>query len=138
MDLRLLASLFPFALHSVDFREVRHGHSLLHLLFSAGNVSTTLGSKGAEAAVVEVYSIYVCSVLLLPKHVVYACVFCVRLPDNRRVCLVRYHKKYMTWFQRHEEPTIATDEMEQGTYVYFDYESGTETNMHKYSMATHR
>jgi CCR4-NOT transcription complex subunit 3 len=36
----------------------------------------------------------------------------------------RFHKKYMTWFQRHEEPTIATDEYEQGTYVYFDYESG--------------
>jgi CCR4-NOT transcription complex subunit 3 len=36
----------------------------------------------------------------------------------------RYHKKYMTWFQRHEEPKITTDEYEQGTYVYFDYESG--------------
>ena len=36
----------------------------------------------------------------------------------------RYHKKYMTWFQRHEEPTITTDEYEQGTYVYFDCESG--------------
>jgi len=36
----------------------------------------------------------------------------------------RYHKKYMTWFQRHEEPQITTDEYEQGTYVYFDYETG--------------
>lgn len=36
----------------------------------------------------------------------------------------RFHKKYMTWFQRHEEPKITTDEFEQGTYVYFDYESG--------------
>jgi len=36
----------------------------------------------------------------------------------------RYHKKYMTWFQRHEEPKVTTDEYEQGTYVYFDYESG--------------
>jgi len=36
----------------------------------------------------------------------------------------RYHKKYMTWFQRHEEPNLTTDEFEQGTYVYFDYESG--------------
>ena len=36
----------------------------------------------------------------------------------------RYHKKYMTWFQRHEEPKVTTDEFEQGTYVYFDYESG--------------
>ncbi|GMI09432.1 hypothetical protein TrLO_g6841 [Triparma laevis f. longispina] len=36
----------------------------------------------------------------------------------------RYHKKYMTWFQRHEEPNVTTEEYEQGTYVYFDYESG--------------
>lgn len=36
----------------------------------------------------------------------------------------RFHKKYMTWFQRHEEPEIATEEFEKGTYVYFDYESG--------------
>jgi CCR4-NOT transcription complex subunit 3 len=36
----------------------------------------------------------------------------------------RYHKKYMTWFQRHEEPKVTTDEYEEGTYVYFDYESG--------------
>jgi CCR4-NOT transcription complex subunit 3 len=80
----------------------------------------------------------------------------------------RYHKKYMTWFQRHEEPKVSTDkgwgregrrvgiggwlhartygwtdrltlesttharytqqvttdEYEQGTYVYFDCESG--------------
>ncbi|XP_061358288.1 uncharacterized protein LOC133302510 isoform X2 [Gastrolobium bilobum] len=32
----------------------------------------------------------------------------------------RYHRKYNTWFQRHEEPKVATDEYEQGTYVYFD------------------
>lgn len=36
----------------------------------------------------------------------------------------RYHKKYLTWFQRHEEPTEITPEYEQGTYVYFDYETG--------------
>jgi CCR4-NOT transcription complex subunit 3 len=36
----------------------------------------------------------------------------------------RFHKKYMTWFQRHEEPKLTTDEYEQGTYVYFDYETG--------------
>lgn len=34
----------------------------------------------------------------------------------------RFHKKYLTWFQRHEEPKAITDEYEQGTYVYFDYE----------------
>jgi CCR4-NOT transcription complex subunit 3 len=36
----------------------------------------------------------------------------------------RFHKKYMTWFQRHEEPKVTTDEYEEGSYVYFDYESG--------------
>lgn len=36
----------------------------------------------------------------------------------------RYHKKYMTWFQRHDQPKVTTDEYEQGTYVYFDYETG--------------
>ena len=36
----------------------------------------------------------------------------------------RYHKKYLTWFQRHEEPKVTADEFEQGTYVYFDYETG--------------
>ncbi|KAJ3023158.1 general negative regulator of transcription subunit 5 [Thoreauomyces humboldtii] len=34
----------------------------------------------------------------------------------------RFHKKYLTWFQRHEEPQQITDEYETGTYVYFDYE----------------
>ncbi|KAG5555437.1 hypothetical protein RHGRI_006181 [Rhododendron griersonianum] len=33
----------------------------------------------------------------------------------------RYHRKYNTWFQRHEEPKVTTDEYEQGIYVYFDY-----------------
>jgi CCR4-NOT transcription complex subunit 3 len=36
----------------------------------------------------------------------------------------RYHKKYLTWFQRHEEPKEITTDYEQGTYVYFDYETG--------------
>ena len=36
----------------------------------------------------------------------------------------RFHKKYLTWFQRHEEPKIASEDYEEGTYVYFDYESG--------------
>ncbi|KAF8965346.1 proteinral negative regulator of transcription subunit 5 [Entomortierella lignicola] len=34
----------------------------------------------------------------------------------------RYHTSYLTWFQRHEEPKAITDEYEQGTYIYFDYE----------------
>eukprot|EP00005_Dracoamoeba_jomungandri_P005628 CAMPEP_0174262368 /NCGR_PEP_ID=MMETSP0439-20130205/12932_1 /TAXON_ID=0 /ORGANISM="Stereomyxa ramosa, Strain Chinc5" /LENGTH=526 /DNA_ID=CAMNT_0015347065 /DNA_START=66 /DNA_END=1643 /DNA_ORIENTATION=+ len=36
----------------------------------------------------------------------------------------RYHKKYLTWFQRHKQPKELTNDYEQGTYVYFDYESG--------------
>ncbi|KAJ2882162.1 general negative regulator of transcription subunit 5 [Coemansia aciculifera] len=36
----------------------------------------------------------------------------------------RFHKKYLTWFQRYEEPSDITDDYEQGTYIYFDYEGG--------------
>lgn len=36
----------------------------------------------------------------------------------------RYHTKYLTWFQRHEDPKTINAEFEQGTYVYFDYETG--------------
>ncbi|KAL1978317.1 hypothetical protein VTN31DRAFT_1176 [Thermomyces dupontii] len=35
----------------------------------------------------------------------------------------RFHKQYQTWFQRHEEPKTISDEYEQGTYRFFDYES---------------
>lgn len=35
----------------------------------------------------------------------------------------RFHKQYQTWFQRHEEPKMISDEFEQGTYRFFDYES---------------
>lgn len=34
----------------------------------------------------------------------------------------RFHTKYMAWFQRLEEPSIITEEYEQGTYIFFDYE----------------
>lgn len=34
----------------------------------------------------------------------------------------RFHKQYLTWFQRHAEPQTITDEYEQGVYVYFDWE----------------
>ncbi|KAJ3225101.1 general negative regulator of transcription subunit 5 [Clydaea vesicula] len=34
----------------------------------------------------------------------------------------RFHTKYLTWFQRHEEPKAITDSYEQGTYIYFDFE----------------
>ncbi|CAF1306056.1 unnamed protein product, partial [Didymodactylos carnosus] len=34
----------------------------------------------------------------------------------------RFHTKHMCWFQRHEEPSKITDDYEQGTYIFFDYE----------------
>lgn len=33
----------------------------------------------------------------------------------------RFHKKYLTWFQRHDEPKVCNDEYETGTFIYFDY-----------------
>lgn len=36
----------------------------------------------------------------------------------------RYHTKYLTWFQRHEEPRMAASDFERGAYVYFDHETG--------------
>jgi len=36
----------------------------------------------------------------------------------------RYHTKYLTWFQRHEEPRMTAAEYERGAYVYFDHDSG--------------
>lgn len=33
----------------------------------------------------------------------------------------RYHKHHNAWFQRYAEPNVTTEEYEQGTYVYFDY-----------------
>eukprot|EP00911_Craspedida_sp_UC1_P001073 UC1_evm2s808 len=35
----------------------------------------------------------------------------------------RFHRKYQTWFQRHDEPQVITNDYEQGTYVYFDHEN---------------
>ena len=35
----------------------------------------------------------------------------------------RFHKKFLTWFQRHEEPLAITEEYEEGAYIYFDYEN---------------
>jgi len=34
----------------------------------------------------------------------------------------RFHTQYLMWFQRYEEPKTITEEYEQGTYIYFDYE----------------
>lgn len=42
----------------------------------------------------------------------------------------RYHRKFHTWFQRHEEPKVATDDYEQGTYVYFDFHIANDDMQH--------
>ncbi|PKU61971.1 CCR4-NOT transcription complex subunit 3 [Dendrobium catenatum] len=42
----------------------------------------------------------------------------------------RYHRKYNTWFQRHEEPKVTTDEFEKGTYVYFDFHITDDNQQH--------
>ncbi|XP_077245394.1 uncharacterized protein LOC143885213 isoform X2 [Tasmannia lanceolata] len=42
----------------------------------------------------------------------------------------RYHRKYNTWFQRHEEPKLTTDDYEQGTYVYFDFHIANDDLQH--------
>lgn len=34
----------------------------------------------------------------------------------------RYHRQYLTWFQRCSAPTTITDTYEIGVYLYFDYE----------------
>ncbi|CAN6632487.1 general negative regulator of transcription subunit 5 [Trichomonascus vanleenenianus] len=34
----------------------------------------------------------------------------------------RFHKKFLTWFQRHEEPRVINNDYEEGTYRYFDFE----------------
>lgn len=34
----------------------------------------------------------------------------------------RFHKRFLTWFQRHEEPKVINNDFEQGTYRYFDFE----------------
>lgn len=39
------------------------------------------------------------------------------MPRFSRVVNLRYHKKYLTWFQRHDQPKVTTDEYEQGTYA---------------------
>lgn len=47
----------------------------------------------------------------------------------------RFHKQYQTWFQRHEEPKNITEEFEQGTYRFFDYESTWCVNLNLISLA---
>eukprot|EP00866_Antonospora_locustae_P001852 jgi/Antlo1/1852/938 len=35
----------------------------------------------------------------------------------------RFHTKYNTWFQRLEEPKYITEDYEQGSYMFFDYDT---------------
>lgn len=35
----------------------------------------------------------------------------------------RFHTKYKTWFQRLEEPRYITEDYEQGSYMFFDYDT---------------
>ncbi|CED84888.1 CCR4-NOT transcriptional regulation complex, NOT5 subunit [Phaffia rhodozyma] len=35
----------------------------------------------------------------------------------------RFHKQYLTWFQRLSQPQAITEDYEQGMYIYFDWES---------------
>jgi CCR4-NOT transcription complex subunit 3 len=36
----------------------------------------------------------------------------------------RFHKKLGSWFQRHLDPKVATQDYEEGTYLYFDCDAG--------------
>uniref|UniRef100_A0A0R3RZ71 NOT2_3_5 domain-containing protein n=1 Tax=Elaeophora elaphi TaxID=1147741 RepID=A0A0R3RZ71_9BILA len=45
----------------------------------------------------------------------------------------RFHTKYLMWFQRHEEPKQITDDYEQGTYVYFDYEKWSQRKKEQFT-----
>ncbi|CAD7971749.1 unnamed protein product [Amoebophrya sp. A25] len=35
----------------------------------------------------------------------------------------RFHRQYLTWFQRQENPRLCTAEYERGSYVYFDHDT---------------
>ncbi|GAB4843711.1 hypothetical protein Ancab_013676 [Ancistrocladus abbreviatus] len=47
----------------------------------------------------------------------------------------RFHRRFNTWFQRHEEPKFATDEFEKGTYVYFDFHVSNDDLQHGWYVA---
>ncbi|KZF19033.1 hypothetical protein L228DRAFT_52884 [Xylona heveae TC161] len=50
----------------------------------------------------------------------------------------RFHKQYQTWFQRHEEPKTITEEFEQGTYRFFDYESTWSVHRFTFALISHK
>nr|XP_009398515.1 PREDICTED: CCR4-NOT transcription complex subunit 3 isoform X1 [Musa acuminata subsp. malaccensis]XP_009398516.1 PREDICTED: CCR4-NOT transcription complex subunit 3 isoform X1 [Musa acuminata subsp. malaccensis]XP_018680720.1 PREDICTED: CCR4-NOT transcription complex subunit 3 isoform X1 [Musa acuminata subsp. malaccensis] len=42
----------------------------------------------------------------------------------------RFHKKFNTWFQRHEEPKVTNDNFERGNYIYFDFHIANDGSQH--------
>lgn len=72
----------------------------------------------------HINSVYHFHALLVTKTVVICLTFPPRYLAARELKRQswRFHKKYLTWFQRHEEPQTITEDYEQGTYIYFDYE----------------
>lgn len=54
------------------------------------------------------------------------CELIIPKPRNLPLChcqAERYHTKYLTWFQRHEEPRFTAPDYERGAYVFFDFET---------------
>eukprot|EP01059_Diplonema_ambulator_P021112 TRINITY_DN35131_c0_g1_i1.p1 TRINITY_DN35131_c0_g1~~TRINITY_DN35131_c0_g1_i1.p1 ORF type:complete len:152 (+),score=31.93 TRINITY_DN35131_c0_g1_i1:120-575(+) len=43
----------------------------------------------------------------------------------------RFHKRYLTWFQRADPPAVVNDEFEQGSYIFFDFEDGWQQRLRK-------
>ena len=39
-----------------------------------------------------------------------------------KLCSWRFHTKYLTWFQRLEEPKLITIDYERGDFLFFDYD----------------
>ncbi|KAK6089265.1 hypothetical protein P3W45_001738 [Vairimorpha bombi] len=39
-----------------------------------------------------------------------------------KLCSWRFHTKYLTWFQRLEEPKLITTDYERGDFLFFDYD----------------
>ena len=49
----------------------------------------------------------------------------------------RFHKKFNTWFQRHEEPKVTNDNFERGNYVYFDFHIANDGSQHGWYVGLH-
>ncbi|EQB61043.1 transcriptional regulation complex subunit not5 [Vairimorpha apis BRL 01] len=39
-----------------------------------------------------------------------------------KLCSWRFHTKYLTWFQRLDEPKLITSDYERGDFLFFDYD----------------